>query len=316
MKLYDLGTLPWNETQLVYHALARCDEQSLVLCTPQEEYACVGFHQNTSFELDCDYCENRNIGVFRREIGGGTVFLDKNQLFYQIILNRENAPLDQRVLFQRNLKPVIKTCKALGIDAKYNPVSDLVVNGKKISGNGGGDIGNCKVMTGSILLDFDCETMCRILNLPSENFRQKVCNTMKENLTTVKNELGYIPNIDKIKSLLIDNWEDMFGALERGILGSKTKEIMKELDTKFSSEEWLHKKRKQKRGRNVKIIEGINLIYDVYSGIEMCIEIRNDEIWDIEIYENFPEGRKSHLKNMLIGKKFDVDVILNTVNTG
>ncbi|MEE9150644.1 MAG: lipoate--protein ligase family protein, partial [Thermoplasmata archaeon] len=85
MILYDLGALPWKQTQLIYHALARCGEESIIICTPKEEYACVGFHLDISQELDLDFCEKHKIGIFRREIGGGTVFLDKNQLFYQVI---------------------------------------------------------------------------------------------------------------------------------------------------------------------------------------------------------------------------------------
>ncbi|MCK5561132.1 MAG: lipoate--protein ligase family protein, partial [Thermoplasmata archaeon] len=200
--------MPWQQTQLIYHALGISGEESIVICRPQEQYACVGFHQDLAYELDIDVCKTQEIGVFRREIGGGTVFLDQNQIFYQFILDRKKAPLDQRVLFKKLLEPIIKTYNALGIEAKYNPVSDLVVNDKKISGNGGGDLGNCKVMTGSMLLDFDYKLMCRILNLPSEKFRQNVCREMKLNLTTVKKELGYIPDINQIKSLLIANLED------------------------------------------------------------------------------------------------------------
>ncbi|MEE9118140.1 MAG: biotin/lipoate A/B protein ligase family protein, partial [Calditrichia bacterium] len=296
-----------------YHALARCEEQSIVICTPQEEYACVGFHQDLSYELDLDYCKNNGIGIFRREIGGGTVFLDKNQLFYQILLNRKTAPLDQRVLFKKFLEPVIKTYKALGIDAKYNPVSDLVVNGKKISGNGGGDVGNCKVMTGSILLDFDYQIMCRILRLPSEKFRRDVCLAMKNNLTTVKNELGHIPDYNEIKYILISNCEDMFGVLEKSDVNSKVMDIMQELDKKFSAEDWLLKKRKQVRHRTIKIIEGVNLSHIKHKGVEMCIETINQEIRNIMIYSPIWQGYRSRLNELLVGKKFDESLILNSV---
>jgi lipoate-protein ligase A len=221
MKLFDLGIIPWKQSQLIYHALGTLDEESVVICTPNEKYACVGFAQDTTRVLDLDYCKDHGIGFFRREIGGGTVFLDRDQLFYQMIVNRDDSPYDQRVLFKKFLEPVIKTYEALGINAKYNPVSDLVVDGKKISGNGGGDLGHCKVMTGSILLDFDINTMCRILRLPSESFRTDVCSAMKNNLTTVKAELGYIPDVQDIKSLLISNCEDMFGDLEKSKMDSK-----------------------------------------------------------------------------------------------
>jgi lipoate-protein ligase A len=314
MKLFDLGILSWKQTQLIYHALGTCGLESIVICIPKERYACVGFSQDLTQELDIDFCKNHGIGVFRREIGGGTVFLDQNQIFYQIILNREKAPLDQRVLFKKYLEPVINTYKALGIDAKYEPVSDLVVDGKKISGNGGGDIGNCKVMTGSILLDFDYKTMCQILNLPLEEFRLDVCMAMKKNLTTVKNELGHIPDINKIKSLLISNCEDMFGTLERSDLNSTVITTMEELDKKFSADDWLLRKMKQIPYRSIKIIEGINLVYIAHKGIELCLETKNEIIRTIEIYNTASDELSSRFNEILVGKEFDEKLILNSIN--
>jgi lipoate-protein ligase A len=313
MKLFDLGTIPWRQSQLVYHALGTCGEESIVICTPQDKYACVGFHQSPSEELDIDYCTTHGIGIFRREIGGGTVFLDKNQIFYQIILNRERAPMDQRVLFKKYLVPIIGTYRAFGINAKYYPVSDLVVDGKKISGNGGGDIGDCKVMTGSILLDFDQMTMCHILKLPSEKFRDDVCKAMNLNLTTIKNELGYIPKLKQIKSQLVSNLESIFGTLKKSDLDKKVNDTMEELDTKFSTDKWLNKKMKRSNYRAVKIIEGFYLIYFQHQSIEICLETKNEMIYDIRFYSLIEKELEKNIYRRLVGKKFDEKLILNTI---
>jgi len=34
MKLYDLGHVPWLESQLIYHALPRLDMEGLILLSP------------------------------------------------------------------------------------------------------------------------------------------------------------------------------------------------------------------------------------------------------------------------------------------
>ncbi len=313
MKLYDLGTLPWKQTQLVYHALGELGEESVVICTPKERYACVGFAQNPAHELDIDYCKKNNIGIFRREIGGGTVFIDDNQIFYQLIIDRGKSPLNQVVFFERFLQPIIRTYKSLGIDAKFNPICDLVVNGKKISGNGGGDIGNCKVGTGSILLDFDHETMSRILNLPSEKFRQNVLSAMKTNMATVKTELDKIPSMEEIKTKLISNWIDTFDDLEKSELDQLVFEKMDELDKKFSTEEWLYKIKKQNEVRSIKIIEGLNLVYSEFEGIELCIETQNDIIRDVKILNSDIKISPSQLGKMLANKRYDKTLVLNKI---
>ena len=98
VKLFRLGDIFWEDTQLIYHALANLNIEALVLDSPKEKYVCLGFHQNPDDELDLDYCRNNNIGVFRREIGGGSVWLDNRQVFYNIILRKDNP------IFNLNLK--------------------------------------------------------------------------------------------------------------------------------------------------------------------------------------------------------------------
>jgi lipoate-protein ligase A len=292
-----------KQSQLIYHALGTCGEESIVICIPQEQYSCVGFAQDTAQELDLGYCEAHGIGVFRREIGGGTVFLDENQLFYQVIVDREKAPMDQRVLFRKYLAPVLYTYKSIGIDAKYHPVSDLVVNGKKISGNGGGDIGSCKVMTGSILLDFDYKTMCRLLKLPSEEFRADVYSAMKNNLTTVKNELG-----------LITEFENMFGVLEKSELDKRIIDTMAELDDKYSADNWLYRKMKHPSYRSIKIFEGYYLIFLNQKGVELCLETKAEEISKIKIYSSEHKDLKDQFKNRIVGKKFHEQLVLEAID--
>ena len=90
MKLFKLGGLDWKQTQLIYHALAYKNIESLVLDFSRDKYISVGLHENPRDELDLNYCKNNNIGFFRREIGGGTVLLDNNQHFYNLIINRNN----------------------------------------------------------------------------------------------------------------------------------------------------------------------------------------------------------------------------------
>ncbi|MBW2087211.1 MAG: lipoate--protein ligase family protein, partial [Deltaproteobacteria bacterium] len=159
MELYNLGKVPWQESQLIYHALARLGRESLVLVSPASPYVCVGFHQGLDQELDLEFCQANDIPVFRREVGGGTVYLDGDQLFYQLILHRDNpiAPLKKEAFYREFLEPVVNTYRRIGIQAEYKPVNDVIVSGRKISGTGVGEIGDCLVFVGNLILDFNYE---------------------------------------------------------------------------------------------------------------------------------------------------------------
>ena len=90
MDLYNLGKIPWEESQLIYHSLALLGREALSLVSPASPYVCIGYHQDVEQEVDLEFCSRNNIPVFRREVGGGAVFLDGQQLFFQLILKREN----------------------------------------------------------------------------------------------------------------------------------------------------------------------------------------------------------------------------------
>ena len=97
MQLYNLGKVPWKESQLIYHALALCGEEALCLLSPASPYVCIGFHQDVTQEVDLEYCRQNHIPVFRREVGGGAVFRDGNQLFFQLILHRNSPHAPKRI---------------------------------------------------------------------------------------------------------------------------------------------------------------------------------------------------------------------------
>lgn len=139
MKLYDLGHVPWIQSQLIYHAMPRLGLEGILYIAPATPYVCIGCHQDMEQDIDLNFCQAQGIPVFRREIGGGGVYLDGDRIFYQIILHKDNplAAGDKTEFCQRFLQPVADTYTTLGIPAQYRPVNDIITaDGRKISGNG------------------------------------------------------------------------------------------------------------------------------------------------------------------------------------
>jgi lipoate-protein ligase A len=192
LELFNLGKVPWLETQLIYHALADLGREALTLVSPATPYVCIGFHQDAEQEVDLDFCKKNNIPVFRRNLGGGAVYLDGNQLFFHLILHRDNSAIPQGKIsfYKKFLQPVIDVYRHIGIPADYKPVNDVLVEHRKISGTGAAEIGECIVFVGNLIVDFDYDMMSRVLKVPDEKFRDKVHETIKANLTTIRRELG------------------------------------------------------------------------------------------------------------------------------
>ncbi len=131
---YFLDQVSWEHSQAIYHAAAYLQREALFILRPATPYVCIGCHQNARLVIDLDYTEGQGIPVFRREVGGGAVFLDGNQLFYQLVLRSDHpqVPANKADFYRKFLDPVVQTYRAIGVDAVYKPVNDILYQHQKI----------------------------------------------------------------------------------------------------------------------------------------------------------------------------------------
>ena len=270
MKLYNLGKVPWQESQLIYHALAELGWEALSLVSPATPYVCIGFHQDVEQEVDLDYCKRKRIPVFRRDLGGGAVYLDGDQLFFQLILHKDHpeVPKNKEIFYRKFLQPIINVYRRIGIPATYKPVNDVLAGTKKISGTGVGEIGECIVFVGNLIVDFNYEEMSRVLRVPDEKFRDKIHKTLKENLTTIRRELGEqgASRWDEaaLNGLMAEEFQKILGPMKPSRKEERLQEKVAELGKALMAQKWLYQKGKRVSGRDVKIRSGVNLRQKAY----------------------------------------------------
>jgi lipoate-protein ligase A len=312
MNLYDLGHVPWLESQLIYHSLPRLGMEGLIFLAPAEPYVCLGYHQDAEQEVDLAYCCEAGIPVFRREVGGGAVFLDGQQIFYQLVIHKDNplAPRDKVEFYQKFLAPVVDTYRDLGVDVHYRPINDIITaEGRKISGNGAAEIGDYSILVGNLIVDFDYETMVRVLRVPDAKFRDKVFKSLRENLTTLKRELGEAPPSSVMLDTLLGNFESVLGPLDPAELPGSVFDQVAELAKTFTTEEWLLKPGKRFReGRRVKIAEGVEVTQRVHKApgglIRATVEAQQGRIMAVGLSGDFffySADKLADLEQHLIG---------------
>ena len=319
MNLIKLDKLPGQDSMLIFHVLARIGYEGLVIVSPAQPLASIGYFQDAEKEIDLDFCKNEGIPVMRREVGGGATYLDGNQIFYQMLWNKKNSkfPANIKKIFELFSQPACETYRKFGINASFRAENDIITDkGKKIAGEGGGDIGDAMVFVGGILLDFDYRTMSKVLKVPDEKFRDKIYKSMEENLTTMKRELGEIPPREDIKRVLVEGFEKLTGKLEPVNLDDEAIRKMRELEQIFTSNEFLFKKT-PRIPQGVKIKEGIDILYGLYKAkgglIRTAEEIENKKrIRDIVVsgdFNLFPKNGLSEIENTLKNKDFDAEII-------
>ncbi|MDH5389555.1 MAG: lipoate--protein ligase [Candidatus Bathyarchaeota archaeon] len=330
-RLLNLGGLDPLRAQSLYEAVALAVDRghapnTIILCYPAKPYVCLGFHQELEKEIDVKFCRKQKLPIIRRPVGGGAVYLDSGQQFYQIVVSEDSplVPFAADKFFEKFLQATVHVYRALGVPAVYKPINDVVANGRKISGNGAGKIGDANVLVGNIIFDLNYDAMAQVLKVPDEKFRDKLAKSMQEWVSSLKRELGYTPTRDRINHLLIEGYQNIGIKLVPGVLSGKEKEIfVKEVKPKHLSKKWLYmpefrhpeldKRRVVKVAENVRIVEAS---YKAKKMIRVTMEIAFDKIRDILISGDFfmiPEQALPKLEEALVGSSIDRGEILNTV---
>lgn len=310
MYLFDLGERPWEQSMLIFHALGRMGVEALNIVSPATPFISIGYFQDAGQEVDLEYCKREGLPLFRREIGGGTVYLDRNQIFYHVIWNRDNPRFPKRVsdIYPYLAAPPIETYGEFGIKTGFRGVNDIVTSeGRKIAGLGGGDIADSMAFVGSLILDFDYDKMVHAIKVPDEKFRDKVFKTMEEHVTTMKRELGEIPPRGEIVRVLKERYERLLGKLEPVELNDEIVRKMTELVVWFNSPEFLFR-RTPHIPKGVKIKEGVEILYGMYKAkgglIRTAQEVEKSRIREIGISGDFtlyPKEELSALEESLRG---------------
>lgn len=314
MKLLNLGSLPGVKSLVWFHALALMGMEALVIVSPQEPFVSVGYFQDTAKVVDLGVCRELGLPVVRREVGGGTVLLDQNQIFYQVILRQDNPvlPKSTAAIYQTLSQAPLETYRRLGVAARFKPPNDLITSrGKKISGQGGATIGDCMVFVGNIILNFDVGTMVRLLPVPAEKLRLKVHKLMLESMSSLKLEIGKLPPRSTIEQTLIGEFSRILGPFEPLTI---TPEMMREtekVEQELMAQEFLFAERYQ-RYSAIKFKSGTFLGQGQHRAngelISAVVEVKDKRIAAIEISI---DGDNNHRKVLtvlarsLIGQEWD-----------
>lgn len=267
MDYYFLDKVSWEHSQALYHAAAYLGREALFILRPATPYVCIGFHQDAEQEIDLDFSAKNNTPIFRREVGGGAVYLDGGQLFYQLVIRKDHPemPEDKDAIYRKFLMPVVDTYREFGVDAEYKPINDIVANGRKVSGNGAAEINDMIIIVGNFILDFNYEMMSKCLRVPDEKFRDKVFKTLQDNLSTMLRETGSMPDTRQLGDALVKRYEPILGKMTLKTepdadLVAKADELQAERYT----DEWLFANdRRRPDARQVKIREGVYVIQNM-----------------------------------------------------
>ena len=189
VRLIRAGRIEPGLTQGLYHCLAKgmteSSDDTVILCSPSSPYLCIGYHQVLDSVLDSEVCEDLNLPIMRRFLGGGTTFLDCNQIFYQCIFHHSRVPWRADKVSQMMLAAPVRVLNRMGLRGRLRAVNEVEAKSLRIAGIGGGRVGEAMVVVGNLLLDFDYSLMSSVWKVPDQPFRNLALETMEERVGTL-----------------------------------------------------------------------------------------------------------------------------------
>ncbi len=195
----------------------------------------IGKYQNPLEEVNQQVVDERGIRVARRLSGGGAVYHDMGNLNFTFITDRKNIKgMDFRIFTE----PVVETLKSLGVDAEFTGRNDILIGGRKISGNSQYVKRDRVMHHGCIMLDSDLEKVADALKVREAKFVSKNSKSIRSRVTTINENAPSRITMEEFKS-----------ALKAHILGDETirpyeltEDDLKEIDRlrreKYATWDW------------------------------------------------------------------------------
>ncbi|MBP3038667.1 lipoate--protein ligase [Bacillaceae bacterium Marseille-Q3522] len=183
---YALKNLDINETYLLFYI----NEPSII----------IGKNQNTIEEINTDYVEKNGIHVVRRLSGGGAVYHDLGNLNFSFITKDDGQSFHN---FRKFTEPVIAALEKLGVEAELSGRNDIVVDGRKISGNAQFSTKGRMFSHGTLMLNSEIENVVSALRVKKDKIESKGIKSIRSRVANISEYLKEPLTIEEFRQLLL-----------------------------------------------------------------------------------------------------------------
>ncbi len=183
---YALKHLDINDTYLLFYI----NEPSII----------IGKNQNTVEEINSEYVRKNGIHVVRRLSGGGAVYHDHGNLNFSFITKDDGNSFHD---FKKLTEPVIKALHRLGVPAELSGRNDILVDGKKISGNAQFSTKGRMFSHGTLMFDSQIENVVSALNVNMDKIKSKGIKSIRSRVTNIREHLDQDMTTEQFKETLL-----------------------------------------------------------------------------------------------------------------
>lgn len=195
----------------------------------------LGKNQIIENEINLDFARKNKIDFFRRPTGGGCVYNDPQTPLFSIIVSRKG----QDFTFKQYLIKIIEVFKKLEVNLYLSGRNDIMLNGKKVSGNAFMKNQNGMIIHGTFLYDCDINTMVRCITPDNEKLISKGISSVSARVDNLKKYLNGMTQKELMTYLNNSLTNEQYSLTSDEILK------IEKMSQKYSSKEWIFQEHPQ-----------------------------------------------------------------------
>jgi lipoate-protein ligase A len=207
-----------------------------------ESAVVIGSFQSVKNEVDLENAAKYGFDVVRRISGGGAMMMAKNSIVTHSLY--VPAEMVQGMTFAESYAYlddwVLVALHSLGIDASYAPLNDITSPGGKIGGAAQKRLGSGAVLHHvTMSYDMDGELMTKVLRIGREKMSDKGTTSAAKRVDPLRSQSGLERSeiIDRMKATFVS----LTGAVEGHITDDEYAAAEALVESKFATEQWLHR---------------------------------------------------------------------------
>ncbi len=191
----------------------------------------IGRHQNAWRECDLANMRRDGVQLVRRHTGGGAVYHDAGNLNFSFIMPEKRYDLD------RQMRVIMNAVASFGLECELSGRNDILVGGKKFSGNAFALSKGNRAHHGTLLVDADLTKLSGYLNVSKAKMRSKGIESVRArvcDLSELKEGIG----VEAVKNAVKDAFIREYGEAGELVLGREALEDVEKRAERIASWEW------------------------------------------------------------------------------
>ncbi|HCL4601558.1 TPA: lipoate--protein ligase [Clostridium botulinum] len=300
--LVNKSTNPFFNLALEEYLLKNVDiKEDYFILWQNEPTIVIGKHQNTLKEINMNFVKDNNINLVRRNSGGGAVYHDLGNINFTFITKYDEKHL---LDFKTFTNPVVYSLGKLNVKAELSGRNDILIDGRKISGNSQHIYKDRFLHHGTLLFNSELENLVKALNVDNDKILSKGIESIKSRVTNIKEHVKEDISMEKFKEILIENifiWNKN-SLKEYNLTNDHINDIEKLMEEKYMTWQWNYGHSPEFNYRNSKRFQGGKL--------EVLLNIVEGHINECKIYGDFLGLMDvSEIEKRIIGIKYGEEYI-------